>query len=157
MGNSLYIGCLCSCSDALVAKTPDHKNVYLYFSNYLYKYPQHRFAGGIIDDIHPIWNNGFLMEILVQRKDLEDLRDFILHAEYDTEEFQNEGHVTFTYDPDALGYVIYLYSRQNLLRILSGKRYRCYKYCVGRKEKKRIVKQIERILQLQIEDNAKVQ
>lgn len=75
------------------------------------------------------------MEILVQRKDLEDLRDFILHAEYDTEEFQNEGHVTFTYDPDALGYVIYLYSRQNLLRILSGKRYRCYKYCVGKRKR----------------------
>lgn len=148
MGESLYISCKCSCGDALVAKAPNQKNAYLYFSNYLYKSAQHRFAGGIIDDIRAIRNNGFLMEILVQKKDLEDLRELILQAEYDTEEFQNEGHVTFTYDPDALGYVIYLYSRQSIFRILSGKRYRCYEYCVGRKEKKRIVKQIERILQI---------
>ncbi len=145
---SLYIGCTCHCGDAVVVSAPDHGNVYLSFSSSLHKTAQHRFFGGLIEDLRAIRNQGCLMEILVRREDLEAIRTLLQAAEYDEEEFQNEGHVSFSFYPDSFGYVIYLYSRQHPLRILMGKRFRCYEYCIGKKERNRMIKQIDRVLKI---------
>lgn len=146
MEKKLYISCTCHCGDALVAEAPDLKNVYINFSSYMHHAAQGRFFRGLIDDLRTIWNHGFLMEILVRREDMEALRSLLLDAEYDEEEFENEGRIRFVYDRDGFGYMILLYSRQSFFRIMIGKRYRCYSYCVGRKERTRLLKQIGRAL-----------
>lgn len=145
---TLYIGCTCHCGDSVVVSAPDHGNVYLSFLSSLHKTAQHRFFKGLIEDLRAISSHGCLMEILVRREDLEAMRSMLQSAEYDEDEFQNEGHVTFSYYPDSFGYVIYLYSWQHPLRILAGKRFRCYEYCIGKRERDRMIKQIDRILKI---------
>lgn len=141
--------CSCGCNAGMLLKKTDDELI-ISFSEGSYYIRQEGFFDRLRRTFRLVFSkNKNLIELVLKREDIEDIREFLEDLQFDTNTppGKNEAFFRIEYDADIDIVFFSLECDMGILDLLRGREYRCYEICYNKKQTEAFIRKISSALE----------